>query len=485
MATVLLLNSCEFGDINRNPNSPTAAPVNVLLPSAQAELAYGLHGDIAQFTSLFTQQTGGFESIYLPVSQYDLTSNLAGRVWESNLYPGAMTDLSVIIRKATESNSPHYRGIGRIMMAVALGQSVDLWNNVPYSEAFRGLDEQRILQPRYEQGAALYDTVQTLLTQAITDLQANNSFLSPSRDDLVYTGNRAQWIKAARALQARYHNHLSKVNPTTSAQNALTALQAGTFTSNTDDARIVFGTTQDAASPWFRFLVSSFGNGIRAGQFFVNLLKSKNDPRLPFFVGQVGNRDPNRTENYIGNPAGTPEPAASSIGLYFNRPEAPANFITFIETKFIEAEANFRLSNFQAAATAHNAAVAASIDKITNNTFRINDTLIVRQNATANRAYITAYGSETAGTITLEKIFREKYIALYLEPEVWNDWRRSITPATPNGIPALTPAANSQQFTNRQFPRRWPYPNSEIQRNAANVQAQGAASITNRVFWDL
>ena len=475
LVSAVRLGSCDFKDINVNPNAPTDAPMNVLLPAAQANLAYEIHGDIAQFTSIFTQQLGGVENIYLSVGQYDLNGNLAARVWDGNLYPGSMKDLDMVIRKAAETRSPHYRGVARILMAAALGQAVDLWNNVPYSEAFRGADGTPVTQPRYDRAEALYDTIQNMLSQAIVDLQATSSTFSPGRDDLVYGGNRTRWQQAARVLKARYFNHLSKVSPEQSAQNALAALRDGGFATNADDARIVFGNSQDAAGPWFRFLVGSFGNGVRMGESFVNLLQQRNDPRLPFYVRANTGATP-----FVGSPAGVSRPTASQVGGYFNRPESPANFITFVEQRFIEAEALLRLNRRAEAATAFNAAVAASLARVTAAIPAFNLTT----NAAANQDYIRRNGSETAETITLEKIFTEKYIALALEPETWNDWRRSITPATPNGVPALALAASSQQFTGGRFPRRWPYPLSEVQLNRTNVEAQGPATITDRVFWD-
>lgn len=472
-----VLLSCQFGDVNVNPNSPTDAPINVLLPAAQANLSYGINGDISQFNSVFLQQIGGVENIYLSVGQYDLNGNLAARVWDGNLYPGSMNDLNVVIRKSTEQTSPHYRGVARVMMATALGQAVDLWNNVPYSEAFRGnAAGNAVVQPRYDRAEALYDTVQTLLSLAIVDLQAPASTFSPGRDDLVYGGNRARWVLAARALKARHFNHLSKLSPEQSARQALEQIQAGTFVGNADDARIVFGNTVDAASPWFRFLVGSFGNGVRTGEFFVNLLQQRNDPRLPFYVRANTTGVP-----FVGTPAGVSRPTASQLGGYVNRPEAPANFITFVEVKFIEAEANLRLGRRAEAATAYNTAVAASLAKVTAPI----PAFSLTTSTTANQAFTRQFGTETAETITLDKIFTEKYIGLYLEPEAWTDWRRSITTERPNGVPALTLAASSQQFTSGRFPRRWPYPLSEVQQNRANVEAQGTTNtLTDRIFWD-
>jgi hypothetical protein len=474
LVTAVALSGCDFGDINVNPNAPTDAPMNVLLPAAQANLAYGIHGDIAQFTSIFLQQTSGVNNIYLTVGQYDLNGNLAGRVWDGNLYPGAMNDLNIVIRKATQQNAPHYRGVARVMMANALGQAVDLWNNVPYSDAFRGNDAERVLQPRYDRAEALYDTIQNVLNQAIADLQATSSTLSPGRDDLVYGGDRTRWTQAARALKARYFNHLSKVNAEQSARDALAQLQAGTFAANAQDARIVFGNTIDAAAPWFRFSQSTFGTGIRVSSTLVQLMQQRNDPRLPFYAAPFS-----ATSGIVGaRPGQADEAGTAFVGPYYNRAEAPTNFITFVEVKFIEAEANFRLGRLAEAAAAHNAAVAASIAKVTVSITG------AATNAVANTAYISQFGSETAASITLEKILTEKYFAMYLDPEAWTDWRRSVTTDRPNGVPALQPAANSQQFTGGRLPRRWPYPISEVQQNRANVEAQGSATLTDRVFWD-
>jgi hypothetical protein len=125
-------------------------------------------------------------------------------------------------------------------------------------------------------------------------------------------------------------------------------------------------------------------------------------------------------------------------------------------------------------------AVCASVDKTTQSLLTVTPAIL--QNTTANTAYNAANASETAATISLDKIFIEKHLALAFDPETWNDWRRSISPATPRGIPALTAAANNR--TSGAFPRRWPYPNSEVQTNGANVAAQGAATITDRIFWD-
>jgi hypothetical protein len=475
VAGMLAATSCEFGDTNVNPNSATDAPMNVLLPAAQANLIYGIHGDISQFNSLLLQHTSGVENIYITVGQYDLNPNLASRVWNGNLYPGAMKDLQLVIGKSFQNNSPHYRGVARILMATALAQVVDLWNNAPYTEAFQGDAGSPNFTPGYQPGPVLYDTALNLLSAAIADLAAPTSFQSPRRDDLVYAGDRAAWTRAARALQARLHNHLSKVDPQGSASRALAAIDAGALASNAQDARIVFGTAVNTPSPWFAHLSGSFGNGNRVSAFLVGLMQQRNDPRLPFYARRTA------AGTFVGSPSGGPINAnASLVGPYFNRPEAPANLVTYVELKFVEAEAALRAGNPLRAAAAHNEAVRASVTKMTAPLPAVG----LATDAAANTAYLAANASETASSITLEKILTEKYLALFLDPEAWTDWRRSITAAAPTGIPALALAANSQTFTQGRFPRRWPYPILETQTNGANVAAQGPASLTDRVFWD-
>jgi hypothetical protein len=83
----------------------------------------------------------------------------------------------------------------------------------------------------------------------------------------------------------------------------------------------------------------------------------------------------------------------------------------------------------------------------------------------------------------LQKIFTEKYIAMFLQVEAWTDWRRSIpagAAGTVSGIPALTPATGNK--TNGVFPRRFLYPTSELDNNSSEIPS---ALLTDRVFWDL
>jgi len=483
---LLFLGACDLQEANVNPNNATDATVAFILPVAQTNLIWGISDYTAQTTSVLLQQITGVLLNWQNTANYSYLPRFYDEPWNEKFYAGAMKDLNTIIQKADENGATHYRGVAKILMGMSLGYVVDFWGDAPYSTAFDLADNP---QPTFDSGEQLYQQLQVLLDEGIADLQTTST-TSPSRNDLFFpqtseaawvANSAPRWIRTARALKARYYNHLSKIDPTKSAQDALAQIALGTFTSNDDDARVVFGTTNDAAGPWYGFLQSTFGlNNISTSQTFIDLLKNRvetgvDDPRLPFYVtdnivNNVAQKDADG--QYRGTPYGATAatPNASRLGPYVNRPDAPTNIITYTEVKFIEAEANLRLSEFAAAANAFNTAVKSSIQRVT---------------GAADPAYEAKFASETAETMQvngLEKLFTEKYIALFLEAEAWTDWRRSIPAGAPgnvSGIPRLNPAPNNE--TGGVFPRRFLYPQSELVNNAANVPN---ASLTDRVFWD-
>ena len=70
-------------------------------------------------------------------------------------------------------------------------------------------------------------------------------------------------------------------------------------------------------------------------------------------------------------------------------------------------------------------------------------------------AYEAANASETSGTISMDKIMTQKYIAMFSQLEVWTDWRRTDLPAlSPNpdglvdGIPRRFPTCIDERLYN-------------------------------------
>lgn len=469
---LFVLNSCDsFDEINTNPNQATDASIQVIFPAVTAAFAYGLNGESAQFTSVLMQYLTGVLGDQQQVNNYAFIADMSDATW-NRFYTNCLLNIRTIKEKADAQGATHYLGSAKIMEAIVIGYSVDLWNDIPYSEALQ-LDQ--ISQPSFDNAAGLYDRVQQLLTEGIADLNSEST-TSPSTNDLIYRANnetlwrqnsRPRWIMLANAMKARFHNHLSKVDPSGSATATLSAIDAGTYLSNADQPIVIFGS--EFAGPWFPFFQTTFGeNNVAISQRFIDLLRDRvgggiDDPRLPFFV------TPGTGGLYLGTPNGSASRPQGSVipGPYLNRRESPTPILNFSELKFIEAEAALRSGQNERAATAFNAAIAASLQRIT---------------GSANAAYIERFGSETSNTITFEKIMEEKHIDMFLQAEAWTDWRRSAPTGSPNtvsGIPALVPAPSNT--TQGAFPRRFIYPNREVVNNSANVP-----NVTNqdRVFWD-
>jgi hypothetical protein len=444
VALALFAGSCNFidSDLNVDPNNPADVPLNLLLPQAQATWAYVQGGDMGRYVSCWTQHHSGQERQHQAIEVYNMNEADINNAW-AGIYAGSLKDLSIIIEKANETSSPHYAGAAKVMTAMIMGNVVDYFNDVPYVDALRGADQ---LKPAYSSGAEIYNAIQNLLTDAINDFQAASSnFKLNAKSDLVYGGDLAKWTAFARTLKARYLLHLSKIDNSVYGK-VLAELDGGAISSNAGNAMFTFGAAATEANPWFQF--NDQRGDVVMGKFFIDLLKSINDPRLPLIATEVGG-------DYVGAGAGVfgDINTNSRFGSYYGSSASPVPFSTYAEAKFIEAEAAFPTDKARSA-TALNDAIKASLEQ-----FGVSDD-----------NYIAAQASETAASVTLEKIMTHKYIAMYTTLEPFTDWRRT-------GLPALQPAQG-----NTQIPRRYPYAQDERVYNGDNYIPN--VTVFDRVFWD-
>lgn len=443
----IALNSCEITpDLNISPNDPEDVSVNLLLPSAQLGTFFTYGDDNARVTSMWMQQHSGTDRQYIPIARYSYTEADVNSSWE-RAYADAMMDLNRLIEKSEAEESYHYSGIAKINMAMVLGVVTDLWNDVPYSDGFKGIEG--VVKPTYDSQEAIYATIQSLLDEGIEDL-TKESVNSVSSNDLIYGGNLDKWTACANVLKARYALHLSKLNGNAAYEAALTALDAGVFTGTADNAEGKFALATPNENFWFSFNVVQRPGYMSAGKYLVDLLLDSGDPRISSYF----NAD-DADGGYSGSAPGEAEELKSTTGPAFASQDSPIPLVTFEEQKFIEAEAAFETGDTERAATAYNEAVTASIAHY----------------GGSDSTYLANNANETAGSISKEKIMNQKYIALFTQIEVYNDWRRT-------GFPALGVAANAV-FT--EIPRRLVYPQSERLYNQDNTPF---ATATDRVWWD-
>lgn len=440
-----LLASCqsELDNFNENPNSPITTTPSLLLSAMEVSTFSNHTSGLIRTSNIFDQHLAGTSVGQLgELQRYILTEQDINNEW--NTVYGTTLMSGHILNRDFATNYPYYNGIGQILTALNLGYATDLWGDVPYDEAFRA--EEGNKTPKYNTQEEIYARLQTILDEAIVNLKkpASSNVAVPSNDDFIFSGNTAKWIKIAYVLKARYALRLTEVD-TNAAQKALDYITASGVTANTDDANTFFPGTANGQNQWYAF-DNSRANYLKTGAFFVNTLKNTADPRLTFSIAEDSNG------GYTGNAADDLDTTTSSyIGSAYASIDSPVGMVTYAEAKFIEAEARFRLG--QNAKTAFEAAVTASVTKVTK--------------APADPVFIAA----ATATVSLANIIQQKYLALFLTMEPYNDYRRT-------GFPALVPNQSSNSKT---IPVRFPTPSDE--RNY-NPNATVVSNVTTKVWWD-
>lgn len=479
-AALFFLGACEgFLDVNEDPTAPAEAPENLQLPALLGVFSYEVIGnEPARTTNRWVQQlswTG-----FAPSSDnYDFDESDPNNLWNST-YTVVLNNARELEQLAEENENFSYAGIAKVIQAWAFAILTDLWNEVPYSEAFAPLPE-GTSTPAYDSQEFIYSEIFRLLEEALADFEAGDVAVSPGADDLLYGGDIARWERMTNTLLARYYLRLSNA-PGRDAQEqaslALSALEGG-FESNADDADFQYFANDGEENPWYQFAIDGkWDTRDQLSAHYVNLLQDLDDPRLPVHArpvgavdgsGEVPGFDPDEPE-YAGNVNGEEGGGAtnySSIGEFYSAPDASLNWVSYAEALFIEAEATLITSGAVAAQPVYEEAIRANMEKLGIAEGDID-------------AYILSLPLLAAAGDPLNEVITQKYIANFLSLENYNDWRRT-------GFPELEPAVNPVTPSG-QIPVRYPYPNSEYSNNAENVAETGVpigySALEIPVWWD-
>jgi len=439
-----------------SPNSPSEVTAPLLLSNTEVAMFAVYGGGLSRLTSMLTQQSSGMTDQGLIYEQYGMVEGDFDTDWQT-FYTSGLINTKKLIQKAGTQN-PHYAGIGKILQALLIGAVTDLWGDVPYSKALMGEEgTEASRKPGYDKQQDVLNSIQALLTEAIADLKKTNNVILPSADDYIFGGDPDKWIRTAWMLKARYEMRLSKKNSASAYQKTLDALNAAYAAglSSTDDCNMIFGTNANEYNQWYAFTRVERDGYVRMGAKLVNMMNVLNDARLPYYCNTSD------TTAYIGCPAGEAETISyggfvSNIGDYYASPNSSLPLITFVEAKFLEAEAKLSTDK-PGSAKAFNDAVIAHITKVTG--------------AAPSSIYINDNASETGASINLEKIMNQKYIALFTQLEVYSDWRRT-------GFPTLIKAANA---LTPDIPRRLP---NVLEERLYNGNATIVSDKMAPVWWD-
>src|SRR5207247_515391 len=378
-------------------------------------------------------------------------------------YNGALEDIQRMIQKGVAANAPNWSAVGRIMKAYTFSVMTDAMGDLPYSQALKA---DTVLQPAYDTQQFIYNSSFADLAQASSEFDFSGSATGFPTGDLLYGGKLAKWQKFANSLRLRLAIHLSNVDPTKAASEAAAAVAAGVFTSNADNAQLMYLATSPNRNPIYNDAQGRDDYGM--SKTFVDSLTSFADPRLPVFA-QI---NPAGTgyqglPNGLNDGEGTPIVNISRFGAFWrSTPNAPMYLLTYSEVLFLEAEAAERgwiPGGSAAAATYYTNAITASL-----------------QQYGVAAADIATYlgqakvGSDAGGTTLaahMNQIMYQKWVSLFMQGmEARTEVRRT-------GIPSLVPGPRAVFGAGiaGSIPQRLPYDDNEAVLNAANLDAAVSA----------
>jgi starch-binding outer membrane protein, SusD/RagB family len=406
----------------RDPNFPSAASRDQLFVGAQANIFAQQEGPLAMIACQWMQQCSGINGRFVQQQDnYSVNAQTFDIPFQEIYSSGGLLSLRTVQASAEAEGNVVYAGIAKVLEALLIGTTADIWGDIPYRDAVADNPT-----PAFDPQQQVYSDVQALLDEAITDIGGAGN--GPGAVDLFFGSSdlatqKAQWIAVARTLKARYHLHTVERLGNAAYTAARTAALQGIGSAANDLRTLHAGATAER-NMWTQFQnTSGFGLDLVAGRRLVDLMIADSDPRLPEYFGQ------NELGGYGGFDVTTGTTPGDQISPLAGSDRHADDFrqpiVTWEENQLIIAEASLVLGD---AATAQ-----ARLDAV--------------------RA---AHG-KASKPATLQAIMEEKYISLFQNLEVWNDWKRTCFPTlrpavAKTAIPGRLPYGQTEEQTNPNTP---------------------------------
>ncbi len=480
---LLIAAGCKKGtfDINSpNPNVPSVVSPRFVLSAALANSGSLMLGGDEDFANLYM----GYWAVsgdYIPTST-TLTYNTTTDYYAGNWDGGFLTlkDYRYIEQLSTDPNQVNYVAIAKIMEAFHFGRIVDMYNNVPYSDALNGGIQNF---PKYDDAKAIYASLVKQLDSAVNLINtAPPTAENPGKYDIMFQGKMSNWILFAHTVKLKILMNLTQESDGPAAITAgLSGLTTADFIPAGMDATINPGYSNAVTpqqSPFWQDLgfapsgaVQGNESYYRACSYAVNFYQNTNDPRdSAIYAPNSAHAVVGRAFGSVGASEHNTTIAGMGPGL-LKAPTMPAVILSASESLFLQAEAAQRgylsgdpVALFQSAVT---------------ESFRYLAVPNYQAAATAYYMQTDARVNITVGGNPIQTIILQKWAALNgIDPvESWSDWRRL-------SIPADLPVSIYPGTTATHVPFRLLYPTSEYSYNGTNVNAQGTINnLTSKIFW--
>lgn len=527
-STVLLaFGSCrKFLDINTNPNNSTSSLAELVMPQALVFTAANLVGfnDYGAWQAGQSANAGGFGG-YGAQLTYNYSQTDYNGLW-SNTY-NVLEDFEYILQQTEGSDRyAYFNAAARIMKAYNFQLLVDQYNDVPYSQALKGVEN---TAPAYDEAEDIYRDLYDQLNIAITTI---NQAQFPTtfkyilgdadplfHDDITKWKQFANTLKLKLLIRASGTSVFSGVTPSFDPAGFLTEdaiVNPGYMKADgkqnpmwtTYHSNHANTSSQTGRSRITTYYAVSFYNGVK--------LSDPQRARAVYRGGsaparnQLGITDDNVPQAPAGGPVwfsgngssfgfgddpDATTTAKSAVGVLKGRNMGQPLMLA-AESYFLQAEA--RLKGIITSGTVQalfNNGILASFTYLYKNAagqIAANPLNLTNPSGDAT-AYQTANATSYLANINLaatdaqrlEAIITQKYIALNFihGAESWAEFRRTGYPVI-SGTSANTTFVSvlSEASTPDRLPGRILYPATEYQLNSQNVPS--GVTVSSYVFWD-
>lgn len=500
LAFTLVFSSCNFAELEVDPNRPTSAPASLILNGVLNNL----------YSSAWTQEQRWNQYWCINYNYYGTNEYWSGAASTDYTRLKNVIKMEEEALKAGASTVNPYAALGKFFRAYHFVNMTQRMGDLPLTEALQGLD---IQTPKYNTQKEIYVQVLNWLEEANNDLAALIAKGGQKADgDWFYGGDLTKWQKLVNSFKLRVLVSLSKKeNDADLKIKARFTEVLGNpnkfpiFTSTSDD--FTYQPIGSIPANYYPKNPNNFGfDALRenTSKLYIDLLKELKDPRL-FIVAEPALRkvvrdkvSPTSFDAFEGASTGEDlaimaTKAQDSIYSLINRKRfystytgEPITQVGYAEMCFNIAEGINRGWATGDASSHYNNGILASMNfyglKNGVNTVQFQKigagTLGQFDNHDINvdfNTYLTQTSVKYAGNTNagLEQILKQKYLAMAQNSglEAYFNYRRT-------GIPAfLTGVGIGNQG---RIPLRFRYPSAEYTTNKANVEeAVARQSFTN------
>jgi len=514
LTSILLLVSagCKKGTFNINevnPNVPSSVSAKFILSAALARSAGIVRGGDADFAELYM----GYWSVsgdYIPVTStltYQTTTTYYSDNWDGAyllLKNYQQMEQLALAQVSQDPTAVNYIAIARIMEAYHFERMVDMYNNIPFTQALQGGN---INYPKYDSAQTVYTGVLKMLDTAITIINNNNGGNTPLEEvsyDIMFGNQGASemlyWEQFANTLKLRAVMNLTQYSGGPAIINAeLAGLTSSSFLgAGQDYAAINPGYTNSSnaqQSPFYQdmgFQTNGSPSGnesyYRACSYAVNYMKQTNDTmrleQIYAFSSALDTGVNTGLAVAIKGRAFGSEGAAGEDNQHIGgmgpgllgTATSPAVIFPACESFFLQAEATqegYLPGGPSAAAALYQTAVEESFRLLGLPTSAADNFISSSTDPNVN----ISISSNPVQTIVMQE-----WVALNgIDPvQTWNNWKRL-------GIPTTLPISIFAGVTASHIPYRLLYSQTEFQFNSANVATQNIGgypdNINDKIFW--